>query len=56
MVEDLREKRTENADWSLDDTLQLHKTLTEIRRQIGVRYAADETAESDLTSAVDPRA
>ena len=56
VVEDLREKRTENTDWNLDDTLRLHKTLTEIRRQIGVRYAADEATASDLTSAVDPRA
>ena len=53
VVEDLREKRTENELWSLDDTLQLHKTLTAIREQIGVRYPADEGSS---VTAVDPRA
>lgn len=52
VVDDLREKRTENARWSLDDSLQLHKTLTEIRRQIGVRYPADESID---VASVDPR-
>ncbi len=42
VVEDLRAKRTENELWSLDDTLLLHRTLTEIRRLIGVRYAEDQ--------------
>ena len=43
VVDDLRQKRTESELWSLDDTLLLHKTLTEIRKLIGVRYAADDT-------------
>ncbi len=42
VVEDLRAKRTENELWSLDDTLLLHRTLTEIRRQVGIRYAEDQ--------------
>ncbi len=41
LVDDLREKRTESELWSLDDTLLLHKTLTDIRQLIGVRYAED---------------
>ena len=42
VVNDLRARRTESPLWSLDDTLQLHQTLTEIRRLIGLRYPADE--------------
>lgn len=41
MVDDLREKRTESPLWTLDDTLQLHRTLTDIRQQIGVHYPTD---------------
>ena len=44
LVEDLRAGLTESPLWSLDDSLQLHKTLTEVRRQIGVRYPADGVA------------
>ena len=57
VVEDLREKRTESPLWSLDDTLLLHRTLTEIRGLIGVRYPADaEEVDEAETAAVDPRA
>ena len=57
VVEDLREKRTESPLWSLDDTLLLHRTLTEIRDLIGVRYPADaEEADGSEVAAVDPRA
>ena len=42
LVEDLREKRTESPLWSLGDSLLLHKTLTEIRAMIGVRYPGEE--------------
>ena len=44
MVEDLRAGRTESPYWSLDDSLQLHRTLTEIRRIIGMRYPGEPTA------------
>ena len=42
MVEDLRAGRTESELWSLDDTLRLHRTLTDIRGAIGLRYPGDE--------------
>lgn len=47
LVDDLRKKRTESPLWTLDDTLRLHRTLTEIRHQIGVRYAADADADAE---------
>lgn len=41
MVEDLRAGRTESELWGLDDTLRLHRTLTDLRERIGLRYPAD---------------
>jgi len=38
VMDDVRNGRTENALWSLDDSLTLHRTLTRVREQIGVRY------------------
>ena len=38
MVEDLRAGRTESDLWSLDDSLRLHRTLTEIRGAFGLTY------------------
>lgn len=38
VMEDVRNGRTENALWSHEDSLRLHRTLTDIRRMIGVRY------------------
>ncbi len=42
MVNDLRAGRTESGLWTLDDSLQLHRTLTAIREQIGLRYPSDQ--------------
>ena len=41
VVADLKAGKTENAQWSLDDSLQLHRTLTDIRDTIGLRYPDD---------------
>ena len=41
VVADVRAGRRENEHWSLDDSLTLHRTLTEVRRQIGVRYPGE---------------
>jgi len=41
MVDDLRAGRKESPLWSLDDSLQLHETLTEIRRIIGLQYPTE---------------
>ncbi|WP_319936731.1 Gfo/Idh/MocA family protein [Neolewinella aquimaris] len=41
VMEDVRAGRRESAQWSLEDSLLLHKTLTEVRRQIGVSYAGE---------------
>jgi predicted dehydrogenase len=41
VMADVRAGRTENALWSLDDSLTLHQTLTEVRRQIGVVYPGE---------------
>ncbi len=38
VMEDVRAGRKESERWSLDDSLLLHRTLTEARKQIGVRY------------------
>jgi predicted dehydrogenase len=38
----LREGRTESEDIPLDDTIALLEVLDEVRRQLGVRYPADE--------------
>lgn len=41
VMEDVRAGRKENALWSLEDSRLLHKTLTEIRQQIGLRYPGE---------------
>lgn len=41
VMDDVRNGRTENALWSLDDSLALHRTLTAIREKIGVKYAGE---------------
>jgi len=41
VMADVRAGRTENALWSLDDSLVLHRTLTEVRGMVGVRYAGE---------------
>lgn len=38
VMDDVRNGRTENALWGLDDSLALHRTLTEVRERIGVKY------------------
>ena len=54
VVDDLRDKRTENALWTLDDSLELHRTLTTIRERLGVRYPADEDATASDDGGDDP--
>ena len=44
VVDDLRAKRTQSELWTLDDTLLLHRTLTAIRAQIGLRYPNETQA------------
>ncbi|MCP9235012.1 Gfo/Idh/MocA family protein [Lewinella sp. JB7] len=41
VMEDVRAGRSESERWSLEDSLLLHRTLTEVRRRIGVRYAGE---------------
>ncbi|THH39820.1 Gfo/Idh/MocA family protein [Neolewinella litorea] len=41
VMDDLRAGRKESPIWSLDDSLLLHRTLTEVRRQIGVVYPGE---------------
>lgn len=41
VMADVRAGRTENALWSLDDSLTLHRTLTEVRGMIGVVYPGE---------------
>ncbi|WP_020568958.1 Gfo/Idh/MocA family protein [Neolewinella persica] len=41
VMADVRAGLTENARWSLDDSLALHRTLTEVRRMVGVRYPGE---------------
>ncbi|MFK8165244.1 MAG: Gfo/Idh/MocA family protein, partial [Lewinella sp.] len=43
VMADVRAGRTENALWSLDDSLALHRTLTEVRKMIGVRYPGEDS-------------
>ncbi len=38
VMADVRAGRTENEWWRLEDSLALHRTLTEVRRQTGIRY------------------
>lgn len=42
VMADVRAGRKENALWSLDDSLILHRTLTRIREQVGIVYPGDE--------------
>lgn len=39
--EDVRAGRKENALWSLTDSRNLHRTLTEVRKKTGVRYPGE---------------
>ncbi|MEO0733072.1 MAG: Gfo/Idh/MocA family oxidoreductase [Bacteroidota bacterium] len=41
VMDDVRNGRTENALWSLEDSLALHRTLTTIRKEIGVKYPSE---------------
>lgn len=41
VMADVRAGKLESPVWSLDDSLLLHRTLTEIRRQIGVTYPGE---------------
>ncbi|NJC26297.1 Gfo/Idh/MocA family protein [Neolewinella antarctica] len=41
VMADVRAGRTENELWSLDDSLALHRTLSRVREQIGVRYPGE---------------
>lgn len=41
VMDDVRNGRTENALWSLDDSLALHRTLTAVRERIGVKYPGE---------------
>lgn len=41
VMADVRAGRTENALWSLDDSLVLHQTLTEVREMVGVVYPGE---------------
>lgn len=41
VMEDVRAGRKESAVWSLEDSLLLHRTLTDIRQLIGVSYPGE---------------
>lgn len=41
VMADVRAGRTENTLWSLDDSLALHRTLTEVRTMVGIRYPGE---------------
>lgn len=41
VMADVRAGRTENAIWSLNDSLTLHRTLTRIREMVGIKYPVD---------------
>lgn len=41
MVGDLRAGRTESELWGLDDSLRLHRTLTEVRARFGLAYPGE---------------
>lgn len=41
VMDDVQNGRTENELWSLKDSLALHRTLTTVREQIGVRYSVE---------------
>ncbi len=41
VMADVRAGKTENEWWSLDDSLALHRTLTEVRRLVGVVYPGE---------------
>ncbi len=42
VMADVRAGRKESESWSLEDSLLLHRTLTEIRQLIGVNYPGEE--------------
>ena len=42
VMADVRAGKLENDTWSLDASLRLHRTLTEVRQLIGVRYPGEE--------------
>ncbi len=46
VMADVQAGRTENEHWSLDDSLALHRTLTAVREQIGVRYPRESLRDS----------
>lgn len=41
VMDDVRNGRTENALWSLEDSLALHTTLSQVRAIVGVRYPGE---------------
>ncbi|MEM1357308.1 MAG: Gfo/Idh/MocA family oxidoreductase [Bacteroidota bacterium] len=41
VMDDVRNGRTENALWSLDDSLALHTTLSQVREMVGVKYPGE---------------
>ena len=41
VMNDVQNGRTENELWSLDDSLSLHRTLTTIRKRVGVKYPGE---------------
>ena len=45
VMADVRAGRSESEQWSLDDSLLLHRTLTEVRRMIGVRYPGEHPSD-----------
>ncbi len=45
VMKDVRAGRTESAQWSLDDSLVLHRTLTKVRELIGVRYPGEPSED-----------
>ena len=43
VMADVRAGRLENALWSLDESIKLHRTLTEIRSLVGVKYPEERS-------------
>lgn len=41
VMEDVRAGRQQSDQWSLDDSLLLHRTLTEVRELIGIKYPSE---------------
>lgn len=46
VMDDIRAGRKESESWSLEDSLSLHRTLTEVRRMVGVRYPGEPAIPS----------